>query len=209
MRDYISYLVRHRIRERPFSYLWFKAWAKRAINGGGLIGILYRSARLSLRGVKIGPLSVVGALTVNGRGSNLKIGSGCFIGSDVTLSLHDKIILGNNVVVNDGCVFLTGSHDVRDPGWRLTKAPITVNDWAWVARNAIILPGVTIGYGAVVGAGSVVTKDVPARSVVAGNPARVVSQRTSGPYSYCPVRFVAPFEAWVVTRHNCKRSFYD
>ena len=202
MRDYLSYLVRHRIRARPFSGPWVKVWAKRAINIGGLVGILYRATRLSLRGVKIGPLSVVGSLEVNGRGSNLEIGSGCFIGSNVALFLHDQIVLGDNVVINDGCVFLTGSHDVRDPRWSLIKAPITVQDYAWVARNAIILPGVTIGYGAVVGAGSVVTKSVPARSVVAGNPARVVSQRTSAPFSYCPVCFVAPFEAWVGIRRN-------
>lgn len=199
MRDYISYLIRHRIREKPFSYLWFRAWAKRLVNLGGLIRILCRVARLSLAGVKIGTLSVVGTIRLNGRASNLEIGRQCFIGSGVTLALHDKIILRDNVVINDGCVFLTGSHDVNDADWRLLKAPITVNDYAWVAMNAIILPGVTIGYGAVVGAGSVIAKDVPARCVVAGNPARVIRQRTLDEYTYCPVRFVAPFEAWVGT----------
>lgn len=200
MINYIFYLFRHRIKEVPFSYLWFKIWAKRLINLYGLGRILYRTARLSFMGAEIGELSVVGAVELNGKASNLKIGRECVIGSGVHLALHDRIVLGNNVVINDGCVLLTASHDVNDRDWKHVKAPIVLEDYAWVATNSIILPGVTIGCGAVVGAGSVVTKSVPPHCVVAGNPARIVKERALKQYTHSAVRFLAPFEAWVGTR---------
>lgn len=200
MIDYITYLFRHRIRATPFSYLWFKVWAKRLINLNGLFGILYRIGRLSLKGAEIGELSVVGAVVANGKAVNLKLGRECFVGSGVRLALHDRIDLGNNVVINDGCVLLTASHDINDPDWKHVKAPIVLEDYAWVATNSIILPGVTIGYGAVVGAGAVVTKDVPAYCVVGGNPARILKQRAEVKFTYSPVRFLAPIEAWVGLR---------
>jgi acetyltransferase-like isoleucine patch superfamily enzyme len=200
MVSYLSYLFRHRIRETSFTYRWFRVWAKRVVNLIGLIGILYRVARLSLKGAEIGDLSVINAVELNGKASNLKIGRECMLGNRVHLALHDKIVLGNNVVVNDGCVLLTASHDINSPDWRNIKAPILIDDYAWIATNAIILPGVTIGYGAVVGAGAVVTKSVPAYCVVAGNPARKIKDRTLKQYNYSVVRFQAPFEAWVGVR---------
>ena len=77
------------------------------------------------------------------------------------------------------------------------KAPIVIDDYAWIATNSIILPGVTIGKGAVVGAGSVVTKSVPPYQVVAGNPARIVKERTLKELSHVTVNWLAPFEAWL------------
>ncbi|TDH69510.1 hypothetical protein CCR75_005048 [Bremia lactucae] len=61
----------------------------------------------------------------------------------------------------------------RNSGYELGKA-ITIEDDVWIGGNAVILPGMTIGYGAVIGAGSVVTKDVPPMSVYAGNPAKFI-----------------------------------
>lgn len=200
MIDYILYLLRHRIREKPFTYSWFKVWAKRMVNLYGLVRILCRAARISFKGAEIGPLSIVGSVEVNGRATNLKMGRECVIGSSVHLALHDKIVMGNHVVINDGCVLLTAGHDIDDPDWRQVKAPIVLEDYAWVATSSIILPGVTIGYGAVVGAGAVVTKDVLAYSVVGGNPACKLRQRSERQFTYSPVRFMAPIEAWVGLR---------
>ena len=111
--------------------------------------------------------------------------------------LHDKIILANNVIINDGCILLTASHDVDNPDWQQISAPIVIEDYAWIATNSIILPGVTIGKAAVVGAGSVVSKDVLPYQVVAGNPARVVKNRMQHNFTHSPVRWFAPIEAWV------------
>ena len=200
MIDYLLYLFCHRIKVKPFSYQWYRIWGKRLINLIGLIRILYGITSLSLRGAKIGPLCVVGKLELNGKATNLKMGRECVIGSDVHLALHDKILLGNYVVINDGCVLLTASHDINSSDWQQIRAPIIIEDYAWIATNSIILPGITIGYAAVVGAGAVVTKNVPAYQVVAGNPARIVKERNLKKLYYSTVRFLAPIEAWVGLR---------
>lgn len=193
----IAYLIKHRIKPKRFTYPWYKVWAKRVVNFKGLCQILWRNFCLSRKGVKIGYLSVIGDAELNGSPANLVVGNECFIGSHVHLALHEKINLGNNVVVNDGCVLLTASHDVNCPNWSHVKAPIVIEDYAWIATNSMILPGVTIGKGAVVGAGSVVTKSVPPYQVVAGNPARMVKERTLKELSHVTVHWLAPFEAWV------------
>ena len=193
----IAYLINHRIKPKPFTYPWYKVWAKRIVNFKGLCKILWRNYFLFRKGVTMGHLSVIGNADLNGNPTNLVVGNECFIGSNVHLALHDKIILGNNVVVNDGCTLLTASHDVNCPNWSHVKAPIVIEDYAWIATNSMILSGVTIGKGAVVGAGSVVTKSVPPYQVVAGNPARIVKERKLKELSYVTVHWLAPFEAWL------------
>lgn len=200
MINHLAYIFVHRTREQIFSYEWYKVWGKRILNLPGLVCILYRIFRLTAKGAEIGHLSVVGKLELNGKADNLTLGRECVIGNRVHLALHEKIKLGNNVVINDGCVLLTASHDVNSPDWQQVKAPIIIEDYAWIATNSIILPGVIIGRAAVVGAGAVVTKNIPAYQVVVGNPARIVKERTLKELSYSTVRFLAPIEAWVGLR---------
>jgi len=66
--------------------------------------------------------------------------------------LHDEVRIGSHVCINDGVVILTASHDVNDPHWRAVTKPVVIDDYAWIATGATILPGVRIGRGAVVGA---------------------------------------------------------
>jgi acetyltransferase-like isoleucine patch superfamily enzyme len=106
---------------------------------------------------------------------HLEIGNNVFInyGSSLVASNHVKIgddcLIGTHVTVMD-CDF----HRVEDKSWDTTGEPIVVEDRAWLGNRSIILKGVTIGHDAVVAAGSVVTHDVPPRTVVAGVPAKVV-----------------------------------
>lgn len=67
-------------------------------------------------------------------------------------------------------------HTIHRDGYRF-RNPVIINDNVWIGMNAIILPGVTIGKGAVIAAGSVVTKDVPPYSLVGGNPAKIIRQQ--------------------------------
>lgn len=83
------------------------------------------------------------------------------------------ITLGDNVQIGPNVTIATDNHDLKDH-YILKCRPVTINNNAWIGANATILPGVTVGENAVIGAGSVVTKDVPANTVVAGNPARVI-----------------------------------
>ncbi len=99
------------------------------------------------------------------------------------------ITIGDNVVLSPETLLMAGSHDIHSPDFRSTWAPITIGNYAWIAQGAMILPGVTVGEGAVVGARAVVAKDVPAYTVVAGNPARIVSRRRCRDLAYTPAEW--------------------
>jgi maltose O-acetyltransferase len=114
--------------------------------------------------------------------------------------LHDHIDIGDRVVINARVTLLTASHRVRDPRWSTYSKPIVIDDYAWIATGAMVMPGVHIGRGAVVGAGSVVREDVPDGAIVIGNPAKVVSSGRLGDLDYSPVRLSAPMEAWLGRR---------
>ena len=108
---------------------------------------------------------------------NLACGSRVCVGPGAEIYNKAKVRIGSNVVISQGAYICTASHDISSPTMDLVLKPITIRDNVWIAAKAIILPGVTIGEGAVVGAGAVVAKDIPPWSVVVGNPARVVKKR--------------------------------
>jgi acetyltransferase-like isoleucine patch superfamily enzyme len=169
--------------------------AKRLFHLRGIFVFEQRRLLLNLRGAKIARGAAVAPLTAPGSKKLLCVGSGSFIGR-VVLHLHRPIKIGQRVVINDGATIFTASHDVDSPKFATTYGPVIVEDYAWIATGASIMPDVTVGRGAVVGAFSVVTKDVPAFTVVAGNPAKVVKRRTED-LSYNPVASLAAFEAWM------------
>ena len=185
-------------RERPavFSKRWFKVCLKRAFYVPELINLSLRKKRLSIKGADIGGATVIENATFIGNHSNLKIGDCSYVGNNVHIALHSNISIGNRVVLNANVILLSGTHDINDSAWGLVSKPIFINDYAWVATGAIILPGVTVGEGAVIGAGSVVSRDVPPYSVTAGNPAKVIGARNNI-LNYNPVALVSAFEAWV------------
>ena len=110
----------------------------------------------------------------------LRAGDHCWIGEEVWIDNLAAVQLASDVCLSQGAYLCTGSHDSGKPTFDLIVKPITVEREAWIAARAIILPGVTIGRGAIVAAGSVVTKDVPAGVVLAGNPGRVIGDRMVG-----------------------------
>ena len=109
--------------------------------------------------------------------SKLVIGDNCYLNTGAFFELGDHITLGHNIAVGHDAMFLTTSHDFSHPerrGGAVTHAPIYVGDGAWIAARATILPGVTIGEGAIVAAGAVVNKDVPPHTLVGGLPAKPI-----------------------------------
>ncbi len=122
--------------------------------------------------VTIGARTHLGGRTLLDCASEISIGDDVLVAFDTLIADHDSHSL----------VFSERQYDVRDwmngrKDWSHVKmAPVRICDKAWIGARAIILKGVTIGEGAVIGAGSVVTKDVPAWCVAAGNPARVIRQ---------------------------------
>ena len=89
----------------------------------------------------------------------------------------DNITIGKNCCIGEDVRLLTGSHDVASAHFDLVTRPIVIHDHVWIATGAIVLPGITIGEGAVVAAGAVVTKDVEPWMVVGGNPAKFIKKR--------------------------------
>ena len=89
----------------------------------------------------------------------------------------DKVYLGKHVTVSQYSFLCTASHDYTHPDMPLITAPITIQDNAWVTSDVFVAPGVTIGEGAVIGARSVVIKDVAPWTVVAGHPAKFIKER--------------------------------
>ena len=112
-------------------------------------------------------------------GKNTYLGDHVFINYMCVILDNNEVRIGNHVMIGPAVQIYTAAHDLqaesRIQGGETAK-PITIEDNVWIGGGAILLPGITIGKNAVVGAGSVVTRNVPANTVVAGNPARVIRE---------------------------------
>jgi maltose O-acetyltransferase len=105
------------------------------------------------------------------------IGNHSVINAGCHLDGRGGLVIGDNVSVSPGVWIITDEHDINDPLFPEVLAPVRIEDHAFIGAKAMVLPGVTIGRGAVVGAGAVVTRDVAPLQVVAGVPARPISER--------------------------------
>ncbi|TGD83361.1 putative colanic acid biosynthesis acetyltransferase [Hymenobacter wooponensis] len=108
---------------------------------------------------------------------NLDLADECGIASGAILYSQGKITIGKRAVVSQGAHLVAGTHDYNKPGFPLVTSPINIGDHAWVAAEAFVHPGITIGEGCVIGARSVVTKDMPDWTVCAGHPCRPIKDR--------------------------------
>jgi acetyltransferase-like isoleucine patch superfamily enzyme len=142
--------------------------------------------------LEIGRGSIIeGSISFDKEGASVKIGERVFIGRSL-LVCADNIEIGDDVLISWGCTVV--DHNSHAIGWKsrsqdvgkwfdglkdwsaVKTAPVKICARSWLGFNAIILKGVTIGEGAVIGAGSVVTGDVPPYTIVAGNPARIIRE---------------------------------
>lgn len=138
-------------------------------NGGGTIEIGNHS--------KVCRYSVVQAA-----GGFIRIGYQSCIGDHCSLYGQGGLIIGNKVMVASGVRIVPNAHTFGDISLPIADQPccakgIEIGDGVWIGLNAIVLDGVRVGAGAIIGAGSVVTKDVPAYAIVVGTPARVLRYR--------------------------------
>ncbi|MDX9905750.1 MAG: acyltransferase [Bacteroidales bacterium] len=116
-------------------------------------------------------------ISVN-KGARLELGSG-ISNNDADITCFNSITIGNHVYISKGVIIRdSDNHNVLKEGYVQSK-PILIGDNVWIGMRAIILKGVTIGDGAVVAAGAVVTRDVPPNTVVGGVPARVIRENVS------------------------------
>ena len=110
-------------------------------------------------------------------GHNITIGDGYWVNFGLTALDVAPIVIGQDVLIGPNCSLYTAIHPT-EPGPRRAKwesaAPITLEDNVWLGGSVVVCPGVTIGENSIIGAGAVVTRDIPANSIAVGNPARVI-----------------------------------
>ena len=147
------------------------------------MGERLRGVVLKMMGFKIGYGSAfAGMPAISGSRplqANLRIGAHCWFNIGCIFDVGGAIQIGDHVSAGHQVIFMTTSHEIGRESRRagaLTLAPITIGDGAWLGSRSMVLPGVTIGLGAVVAAGAVVTHSVPPNTIVAGIPAKVIRE---------------------------------
>lgn len=146
----------------------------------------YVSPRATIREhrrIEIGSLCSVGRLTeLHPQGGFIRVGNNCSVNNLAVVYGAGGVTVGDDCRIANGAVIIAFNHKFADPD-RPIRAQgvkalgIRIESDVWIGARALVLDGVTIGEGSVIGAGAVVTRDIPKRSVAVGNPARVVSVR--------------------------------
>ena len=149
-----------------------------------------RIAYLRIVGATIGRNVFIGRRCEIKQPRNLVIGNHTVINPRVLLDARGGTLkIGDNVDIALESILWTETHDPQDDYHKTINLPTTVEDYCWIGCRSMIMPGVKIEYGAVIAAGAIVTKDVAAKTIVAGVPAKQIGIRTSAlKYlkNYCP-----------------------
>ncbi len=115
---------------------------------------------------------------------HIVIGEDTIIGEGTVLDGRDQLKIGNHVAVATEVMIYNSEHDLNDNDFSPIEAPVHIEDYVFIGPRAIILPGVTVGRGAIVAAGAVVTKDVPPYAIVGGVPAKIIGERRNKTLNY-------------------------
>lgn len=178
VQDLEHFRLPENFRGRPawFVQLWWIVqgtlfrWSPQALYG-------WRRFLLRLFGAKIGRGVIIRPTAEVTYPWKLTIGDYCWVGDYATLYTLGEIHIGDNACVSQHCYLAAAAHDYTRPTFDMEAKTITVEPEAWLSTRVFVAPGVRVGRGAVVGACSVVLKDVPAMTICAGNPARVLRER--------------------------------
>jgi maltose O-acetyltransferase len=172
-----------------FAQLNFRLWLARLLLAPIPIYVLsrLRTQVLRMAGFKVGTGTLIfGTPVMTGLGKiqdNFMVGRECLISWGCYFDLQGSVIIGDRVGFSPQVTIITSSHGIGSPYNRvgdLQALPVRIEDGVWLGVRCMIMPGVTIHQGAVVAAGAVVTKDVPANTIVGGVPARVIRTMSGG-----------------------------
>jgi acetyltransferase-like isoleucine patch superfamily enzyme len=145
---------------------------------------IVRRAFYRLAGIAIGEGSTIHTGARFYKPTNISIGKDTIIGEDVILDGRGPLYIGDHVDFATGVMVYNSQHDLESNDFHATIEPVKIEDYVFVGPRAIILPGVTIGKGAVVAAGAVVTKDIKPFEIVGGVPAKVIGERKNKELKY-------------------------
>lgn len=151
-------------------YLLFFRFSPRILHGWRRLLLKLFGAKVG-RGVHVYPAAIIWAPW------NLVLEDECGIGDRVILYSQDRIRIGYRAVVSQGSHICTGTHDYTKKGQPLVTSPINIGAHSWIAAECFVHPGITIGEGAVIGARSVVSKNMPPWMVCVGNPCKPIKSR--------------------------------
>jgi len=167
-----SFSRRNRLYRLAFIVTWglLAAWTPPPLRG-------WRRLILRLFGARIAPTAIVYGSARIWSPANLTMEDHSVIGPRTTIYAMAPIRLGAYAIVSQGAHLCAGTHDVESPAFQLHTRPIVIGTRAWVAAEAFVGPGVTIGDGAVLGARAVAMRDIAAWTIAAGNPARPLRPR--------------------------------
>ncbi|MBB3836411.1 putative colanic acid biosynthesis acetyltransferase WcaF [Runella defluvii] len=138
---------------------------------------VWRSAILRLFGAKIGKGVHIYPKVKIWAPWNLEVGDQTGIANGVILYCQGKISIGKRSVISQGCHLCSGTHDYNQIGFPLVTKPISIGNYVWVAAESFIHPGINIGDGCVIGARSVVIKDLKEWMVYSGHPCMFIKSR--------------------------------
>ena len=168
-----TYPLSHRL----FRLLWLSVWTLLASWTPPPLHA-WRRGLVRLFGGKIAPTAEIYASVRIWYPPNVEMGDHSCLGPGVDCYSVARIVLGPGALVSQRAYLCAGTHDISDPNFSLVARPITIGPQAWVAAEAFVGPGVTVGEGAVLGARGVAVRDLQAWSVYGGNPARRLKARS-------------------------------
>lgn len=177
--DLKNYKNRHSLKSKAARLLWSATWLLLARWTPGHIRLFnkWRILLLRLFGARIGKGCVVKPSCEVWAPWNLELKDRVALDDKVLCYAVAKITIGSHTAISREAFLCSASHDIASRSRELVYAPIEIESQVWIAARALVLPGCRLQEGCVVGAGSVVAKDVPAWTVVAGNPAREIKKR--------------------------------
>lgn len=157
----------------------------------------------NLRGASVDYTSAIPLALAIKANKNLIVGQRCLIDSK-HIDLRERIIIHNDVIINDNVKIIRQSHDYNDINFNLVGDSLEIHNWAWLASESLILPGCnSIGEGAIVAAGAVVTKSIEKMEIYAGNPAKKIKDRIQLPTNlYLPKYHGLDAKAYLKARFN-------
>ena len=169
-----NFTLRNKLGRILWGFVWFllfKPFSPRPFRK-------WRILILKIFGAKVGWTCTIHSSVRIWAPWNLEIGEYTCIGPQVDCYNQGKITMGSNTTISQKAYLCASTHDFTDRNHTLVLKPIIIKDRAWIAADAFIGPGVTIDDGAVIGARAAVYKNVPAWTVVGGNPAIYIKDRT-------------------------------
>jgi len=154
-----------------------------------LLGYAGRRAAFVRLGAQIAPDVAISYGVYMRSPHNVSIGAGTRLNGRVRIESWGRVTIGRSCMFNDDILILTAQHDIDSVDFGPDIRPVAIGDYVWLPHRIVLLPGVQLGEAAVIGTGSVVTRNVPPYAIAAGNPARVIRERARLTFRYVPAEW--------------------